>query len=862
MKKLSRIFVLLCLLMALVCAISITAFAEETEAIVVDRIDLYCPEPMLGEDPYDYGRRITYNQQGAYTISIAGVGTNSGSWTEGFTQASFFLYNIRITANTGYTFKSTPVYVNDAPTGKSVTGYLTVFSYYALIDEPLEHADIPAWPTDLQPGQAAGEGTLSLPEDSKIIVTYKWTAYRDPYLYSTPITTLENGKLYTLHYNVKPAAGYYFSDDTQFTIGGEAAECNSRFFEAEFKKDFGVNVTYIDTFDITYQPPRLGDAYADFTVSADNAVRITSYQIQPSNKTAFEEGVEHSLYISTEVNTGYAFADSVTVTFNGGSPQTFDTSHCRTFLTSIPHAVVIAQPVPEVAFPAWPENVVPGPGGRTDIETPEDAEYDLQQVWMDLRTGEIVDTLVAGDVYTLAYIATPKHGYFFREETTYTHAGEPCEPMGEDQYRVIYKSYDLGAKKIERIDVTLPTIIKGCTLGNVKVSASADYTLMETLWAESATGNFADANPVTALDFGTTGYVIPVLVSKAGYAFSDDVALYINGKEVTVEYIYNEGAILEIAGICGTLTPPTGTGWYREDNTWAYYENGTKAVSRWIRDSIDWCYVDASGLMVKNGWAKDSAGWCYLGSSGYMVRSKWILWEGDYYYLNAKGYMLSNTWMRDSKDWCYLGKDGKMLTNAWQKDSKGWCYVGADGYMIRNGWAVDSVGICRLGGDGYMVYNQWVKDSDGWRYVGSNGYMVYNDWALWNGYWYAFDEYGIMFSSTAITYKGKIYYLDANGRMLTNAWFKVGNYWSYAGADGAVPINTWVKDSKGWCYIGSGGAMLTDSWITENGKEYYVDSNGYMLRNTTRTFYSGYPISRPYTYYFDSNGVATYQSPF
>ena len=678
-------------------------------------------------------------------------------------------------------------------------------------------------------------------------------------------------KHYRIEVKVEVKEGFEFADNAVIYVNGEPVQPHPNYYstfalvyptKAEFRASFSLR-TKIDRAEVTVDVQPGGNVSETPIASMEPDKYTVLYRPQTYphdyiniNTGYYDSGTYYELRISVAPNDQYEFAEGSVLVVNG---QEYAYIRAAWDQIDFEYKVDLDKTVSTVDFPAFPETVVPGPGGRTDIETPEDAEYDLQQVWMDLRTGEIVDTLVAGDVYTLAYIATPKHGYFFREETTYTHAGEPCEPMGDDQYRVIYKSYDLGTKKIERIDVTLPTIIKGCTLGNVTVPSGANYTLMETLWAESATGNFADASSVTALDFGTTGYVIPVLVSKAGYAFSDDVALYINGKEVTVEYIYNEGAILEIAGICGTLTPPTSTGWYREDNTWAYYENGTKAVSRWIRDSIDWCYVDASGLMVKNGWAKDSAGWCYLGSSGYMVRSKWILWEGDYYYLNANGYMLVNTWMRDSIDWCYLGPTGRMLTNAWQKDSKGWCYVGADGYMIRNGWAVDSVGICRLGGDGYMVYNQWVKDSDGWRYVGSNGYMVISNWALDGGYWYAFDEYGLMFSDAMVKYMDKYYYLDANGRMLTNAWFKVENNWSYAGADGAVPLKTWVKDSKGWCYIGAKGFMLKDTWITENGKKYYVDSNGYMLRNTTRTFSSFYERG---TYYFDSNGVATYQSPF
>lgn len=106
----------------------------------------------------------------------------------------------------------------------------------------------------------------------------------------------------------------------------------------------------------------------------------------------------------------------------------------------------------------------------------------------------------------------------------------------------------------------------------------------------------------------------------------------------------------------------TKDGWYKEDGSWYYYENGTK---------------------LKNGWAKDSKGkWFYLGPDGKMVTSKWIKWKNDWYYLKESGEMAENEWAKDKVGWCYLGKGGAMVKDKWIRWKNNFYYLKGDGHMM------------------------------------------------------------------------------------------------------------------------------------------------------------------------------------
>lgn len=861
MKKLSRILFLLCLVTVLVCLACTVASAAQTDT-VIQRVELLFPEPELGEDPHDYQKRITCPEGSNYSIAVVGVGTGNGNWSVGFAYGTSFSYQVEIKANAGYTFSDAPIYANDTLTNWTARGSSAFCSWDVVMGEPLEAVELPAWPTELYAGQTAGEGTLPLPEDSKVQVAYKWTAYSHAYLYTQSIPVLEDGHIYTLHYNVTPKDGYYFDQNTRITVGGEEIDCSIRTFQFTISKDIMLNVTVVDQIDIQYTRPRDGDLRADFTVTVTPGDWTCSHEIRAASvsadkKESFEAGIAYTLGLNLRANTGYAFAEQVTVTFNGEDPQIGITRFMTSLILSN-HEIRFALPVETVAFPAWPENVTAGPGGTAELPAPEGAGYTLRQAWTDPygEEGTVAQQLQDGKLYMLVYYAEPMAGYAFSADTAATVDGVAYETTLEGQVLVAYQIYDLGTKKVDRLELTLPTLYKGYTPGEVTAPAAADYSVVLTAWAESASGSFADAQFVEVPSYDTSIYALPMLLAKEGYSFAEALTLVCNGKEVTIEDMAAEGPLLEIAALWGTLTAPQ-YGWVQEDNTWAYYSAGEKLKNTWMLDSAGWCYLGSEGLMLKNAWASDSYGSCYVGADGYMVYSKWIHDGVGWAYINASGYCVFNAWQRDYYDWCYLGADGYMATNRWVRDYYGWCYVGADGYMVRNAWAADSFGVCRLDADGYMVTSRWIHDGNGWAYVDALGYALFGQWLQDGGYWYVLGDDGYMLADCWVEYYGYYYRLGSSGVMLTSTWIHDGNGWSYVNSSGIIPMESWVKDGGGTCYIGKDGYMLTNQWITIDGKKYYVDADGHRLENTTRTLSDSGYFSIPQTYKFDSNGVAT-----
>lgn len=734
------------------------------------------------------------------------------------------------------------------------TESVIITDVHVLVDEP-------------QLGQPLPEPTI--PEGANYTISsWKWYKQID-HISNTEATECEPYCRYELYMEFTPNGGYNFHNTKTNGMINDTITPN-------WKNQLHLSDTYvishvwsfkevIDQVEISYKMPAAGSATSAFSLDPLNTDRYTerssryTFVICDEGMQTYvlEDGRRYETSVILNASDKYEFSKNLVVVVNGQvkSPQSVSWNSCAIRLL-----LDYDQTVNSVEFPAWPEAVLPGSaGGTADLPVPADAGYTLKSAWIDMRTGKEVAVLEAGDVYTLGYVAIPNSGFHFKEATTYTLGGEPCTPMGSGEYMVIYKSYDLGAKKIDRIDIDLPVLKKGFIPGAATVPTDANYALWELIWAESTTGDISDATQVEVLSYGTSIYALPVLCAAKGYLFAEDVKLYFDGHEVPSVTFYAEGPVLEIAGLYGTLTPPETDGWYQEDHSWVYYQNGEKLTNAWLKDSIGWVYLDQNGLMVKNGWARDSVGWCYMNDQGYMTKAKWIFDGRDWYYIKQTGYMASNAWIKDSRDWCYVGADGKMYINQWAQDSVGWCFLGSDGYMVRNMWASDSAGICRLDGNGYMVKSSWVYDGHGWAYVDDRGYAVVSGWQKDSKGWCFIDNYYIVTDAWVRDSVG-ICRLGSDGYMLKNQWVNDGYGWAYVDKEGRAVTKQMVKDSKGTCYIDSTGYMVKNKLVTIDGKQYYFDENGYMLRNTTKRiptliFHNQPTMYR--TYKFDSNGVGT-----
>lgn len=111
-------------------------------------------------------------------------------------------------------------------------------------------------------------------------------------------------------------------------------------------------------------------------------------------------------------------------------------------------------------------------------------------------------------------------------------------------------------------------------------------------------------------------------------------------------------------------------------------------------------HQDPVAYLAKYGKTVDGFRMAVQNEINKLLGDGWKQINGVWYYFE-NGVSVKSKWVKDSVDWCYLGADGAAIKNKWQQDSSNkWFYVGQDYHIVHNGWAQDSHGWCRLTADG------------------------------------------------------------------------------------------------------------------------------------------------------------------
>ena len=260
------------------------------------------------------------------------------------------------------------------------------------------------------------------------------------------------------------------------------------------------------------------------------------------------------------------------------------------------------------------------------------------------------------------------------------------------------------------------------------------------------------------------------------------------------------------------------TGWLSVNNNWYFFKNsGCMVTSNWAGSY----YMDSDGKMKTNSFTPDGY---YCGADGVYVRNAWVNHNGNYYYMNANGLMKKNGWAGAY----YLGADGVMKTNTFTPDGY---YVGSDGAYYRNRWIKYENKYYYTNSAGLPVKNAWV----GVYYLGADGVMKTNTFTP-DGYYVGAD--GAYLRNQKIEVDGKEYYLNAAGKVAKNQWVGdyfidvngnvvknhwAGNYW--CGADGRYVRSSWVDEGR--YYVGPNGVYVTNQWIGD----YYLNGAGLVTKN-------------------------------
>ena len=155
-------------------------------------------------------------------------------------------------------------------------------------------------------------------------------------------------------------------------------------------------------------------------------------------------------------------------------------------------------------------------------------------------------------------IASANEGYEFASDAVITVGGKKfAGALNYGNEIVVYKNYNIGMKEISRIDLTVPAPNKGNEPQKPTFGKDVHFTCVEAQWMMNETGNVMDdSEDVRTFTVGQYHFLTLMLQPEEGYAFADDVAVYVNGKKVKVAADMNMGALNVLALSFGKLGKP------------------------------------------------------------------------------------------------------------------------------------------------------------------------------------------------------------------------------------------------------------------------------------------------------------------
>jgi len=286
-----------------------------------------------------------------------------------------------------------------------------------------------------------------------------------------------------------------------------------------------------------------------------------------------------------------------------------------------------------------------------------------------------------------------------------------------------------------------------------------------------------------------------------------------------------------------------------KEKDWYYFgSSGVMYSSAWIQGVESWYYVLEDGKMLT-----DAIGTELRNSNDYNNEQENVF----HYIYTKSGALQKGWYQdKDTKNWYYCDAEGVLYEDRWAYVDYKWYYLGNDGIMYTNetGTHYGKYGIAKVDGDEFCFQSSgaiktgWVdvddnKKSEKWHYFGTNGVHVINRWSKVNGKWYFLGSTGEMVTGflkrsgngtysyaavsepEAVTADTAYYYLKPkDGVMLTGEL-------SLYEADG--------KTVKAEYYFDGDGIMITDE-VRYTGRSgvrtyYFYGSDGKKVTNLKNT---------------------------
>ena len=357
---------------------------------------------------------------------------------------------------------------------------------------------------------------------------------------------IEKGCRYYVSVELKADEGYSIGEG-RYTINGAVGDVG--YSEDMLYLSYGFHTCKVITSVApTLTTPAVGkdapalkaESKANYTVSYEWRDVTDDYKLVTGK---LEKGHAYELYATLQPKDGYVFDGEYTFKLGGKTVEAYGQSGSLGMDFYVRYSFMDI--IEKVELPAIPDKITLGQELPTSF-TVEGKNYTLEANWSRYNGGDgfEVTKVECNDIYSLELHIVAKSGYEFDSEKTKVYVGnkQVVSPFlyVYDTSIDYFTVYTVGMELITKIELTVSKLEAG-KLPTISVSDSANYVLAEDAWAQGNQSGFDEdmegVEIVEALANGKYTFMGVMLTPKDGYAISENVEFYVNGKKVepTVE---------------------------------------------------------------------------------------------------------------------------------------------------------------------------------------------------------------------------------------------------------------------------------------------------------------------------------------
>ena len=169
---------------------------------------------------------------------------------------------------------------------------------------------------------------------------------------------------------------------------------------------------------------------------------------------------------------------------------------------------------------------------------------------------EVANSVRYAGIYQLSVQVWPKKGYEFAEHTQVLAGGQPFTGyvMQYDTESIVAgKTYNIDMQVIDRIDIAVADPQVGAAVQMPQILTESCVLSRDWGWMACITDDIYAADLIETFPTDRFIYLYMIMGCQPGYAFSDAVQVYVNGRQVPVEALYNVGDMIQLGVNFGKL---------------------------------------------------------------------------------------------------------------------------------------------------------------------------------------------------------------------------------------------------------------------------------------------------------------------